>query len=71
MHNIQESEERRKAIEEMVRVLKRGGQAAILDFQHTREYARYMADSGLQDVRISALYVQMFPPVRIVTGIKK
>ncbi|MET3852796.1 class I SAM-dependent methyltransferase [Paenibacillus sp. OAE614] len=71
IHNIQEPKERRKAIEEMVRVLKGGGQAAILDFQHAREYARYMADSGLRDVRISALYVQMFPPVRIVTGIKK
>ncbi|OZB93325.1 class I SAM-dependent methyltransferase [Paenibacillus sp. XY044] len=71
IHNIQGPEERRKAIEEMVRVLKRGGQAAILDFQHTREYAQFMADSGMRDVRISALYVQMFPPVRIVTGIKK
>lgn len=71
IHNIYNKGERQKAIEEIVRVLKTGGRVAILDFEHVGEYAQVLRNSGLKDVTVSRLYFAMFPPVRIVTGIKE
>ncbi|TDF97955.1 class I SAM-dependent methyltransferase [Paenibacillus piri] len=71
VHNIYNREERRKALSEMMRVLKPGGRVAILDFQHSREYADALFELGTFDVRISGPYWTMFPPVRIVTGSKR
>lgn len=70
IHNIPTVEGRKKAIQEIVRVLKPGGQLALLDFQHTKEYRRSLQDLGWQNVRLSRPYFMMFPPVRIVTGKK-
>ncbi|WML39633.1 class I SAM-dependent methyltransferase [Neobacillus sp. OS1-2] len=71
IHNISNKNERQKAIEEMVRVLKVNGHVAILDFQYIEEYSHMFKKAGLKDIMISKLYFSMFPPVRIVTGIKK
>ncbi|MGE8203448.1 class I SAM-dependent methyltransferase [Heyndrickxia sp. NPDC080065] len=71
IHNISSKSERQKAIDEMYRVLKTNGRVAILDFQYVEEYSQMLIKSGLKDVKISKLYFSMFPPVRIVTGIKK
>ena len=70
IHNIPDEEGRLKAIREIARVLKPGGRVALLDFQHTGEYARALRASGWQAVKLSGLHFQMFPPVRIVTGEK-
>lgn len=70
VHNIPNQEGRLKAIQEIARVLKPGGKVALLDFQHTGEYAQTLRDLGWQDVKLSWLHFQMFPPVRIVTGKK-
>lgn len=71
IHNISHPAERQKAIAEIVRVLKPEGKVALLDFQHTGEYAQVMIQSGLEQVQISKWHFAMFPPVRIVTGVKK
>src|SRR5207248_6090674 len=40
LHNIVKAEERQQAVREIVRVLKPGGQVALVDIQHTGDYAR-------------------------------
>jgi hypothetical protein len=43
---------------------------ALLDFQHTGEYAETLHAAGIGDVRVSKLSFWMFPPVRKVTAVK-
>jgi len=50
LHNIYDKEERARALHEIVRVLKPGGQVAIIDIQHTKEYAQVFRESGMRDV---------------------
>jgi SAM-dependent methyltransferase len=71
VHNISNREERRRALGEMMRVLKPGGRLAILDFQNVREYADALRELEALDVQIFGPYWSMFPPVRIVAGRKK
>ncbi|CAH0120814.1 2-methoxy-6-polyprenyl-1,4-benzoquinol methylase, mitochondrial [Paenibacillus sp. CECT 9249] len=71
VHNIYNRAERYKALGEMIRVLKPGGQLAILDFQHVREYADALRELGTLNVQLTGPYWTMFPSVRIVTGSKK
>jgi arsenite methyltransferase len=70
VHNIRGGAERRRAVLEMARVLRPGGRLAILDFRHTRAYARDLTHAGLGQVRRSGLRFGIFPPVRIVTAHK-
>jgi ubiquinone/menaquinone biosynthesis C-methylase UbiE len=70
VHNLYNREERRKALSEMVRVLKPGGRLALLDFQHVREYADALRELGAQHIQVAGPYRTMFPFVRIVTGSK-
>lgn len=69
-HNIYNREERREALREIIRVLKPGGQFAILDFQHVKEYAEVLKEFNAADVQLIGPHYLMFPPVRIVTGRK-
>lgn len=70
IHNISTAEKRNEAIKEIARVLKPGGQVALLDFQCTKEYQKSLSECGWNNVLISKRYFWMFPPVRIVTGKK-
>jgi SAM-dependent methyltransferase len=70
IHNIYGREGRRAAIGEIARVLRPGGKAALMDFQHTREYAADLRAAGLREVSVSSLSFWIFPPVRTVTATK-
>ncbi|HEV8377916.1 MAG TPA: class I SAM-dependent methyltransferase [Tepidisphaeraceae bacterium] len=70
IHNIYDRDGRRKAINQIVRVLKSGGQVALLDIRHTAEYAEDLRAAGIQGVERSGLIFWIFPPVRVVTGKK-
>jgi SAM-dependent methyltransferase len=70
IHNIYSVEGRREAILEMVRVLKPGGQVALMDMRHVREYAAGLLGAGMHDVKVSGLSFWIFPPVRTVTARK-
>ena len=68
IHNIYVRDGRRRAIHEIARVLKPGGQVALQDFQHVAAYAADLAAEGLRDVRVSPPRLWIFPPVRVVTA---
>ena len=70
IHNIYDCDGRRQAINQIVRVLKNGGQVALLDIRHTAEYAEDLRAAGMRDVARSGLVFWIFPPVRVVTGKK-
>ncbi|MFZ6743619.1 class I SAM-dependent methyltransferase [Undibacterium sp. JH2W] len=51
IHNLYDAEERAKAIAEIARVLKPGGQALIDDIRHGKEYATSFTKSGCSDIQ--------------------
>ena len=70
IHNISSREGRRQAISEIVRVLKPGGQIALMDVKHVGQYAEDLKGCGIADARASRPSFWIFPPVRIARGRK-
>jgi arsenite methyltransferase len=68
IHNIPAKKGRVQAIQEIHRVLKPGGQIALLDFTATDEYIASFRALGWEVLNRSAPSFWMFPPVRMVTG---
>jgi len=48
IHNINNAEERKKALSEIARVTKNAGRAVIVDFQKTGEYKEYYLSNGFK-----------------------
>jgi len=69
IHNLPTRADREQAVREIARVLKRGGQVALLDFRHTARYAQTLRAAGFE-VRRSWPEFRMFPWVWIVYGRK-
>ena len=69
IHNLPTETDREQAVREIARVLKPGGQLALLDFRRTALYAQVLREAGL-DVRRSWPEFRMFPWVWIVRGRK-
>lgn len=70
IHNIPTREERLRALREIVRVLKPGGRAALMDIFCTQEFAEGLQVLGMQQVKVARLPSMAYPPLRIVTGWK-
>jgi ubiquinone/menaquinone biosynthesis C-methylase UbiE len=51
LHNIPTADQRRQAVREIVRVLKPGGQLALIDIQYTGDYARVLGECAMSDVK--------------------
>jgi arsenite methyltransferase len=71
-----ESDDRRNlplfapAISEIVRVLKFGGQVALMDFKHVGQYCEDLKKNGVGDASASGPIFWIFPPVRVARGHK-
>jgi arsenite methyltransferase len=65
LHNIYNKDDRKKACNEISRVLKKGGIGIISDFKHMREYKRNFEEAGLQ-TEIRPASFTAFPPLSIL-----
>jgi arsenite methyltransferase len=70
LHNIYDRETRRRALGQIVRVLKPGGVAVLSDYKHTAEYADQLRQAGLGVERRWGNPLYTFPPLRIVVARK-
>ena len=70
IHNVPGRDARRKALTEIARVLKPGGQVALLDIAHVHEYAADLEAAGLTEVAVSGPVPTVFPLARVVRGRK-
>jgi arsenite methyltransferase len=66
LHNIYNAADRKKACNEISRVLKNGGTVIISDFKHMKEYKRNFEQSGLQTELLPSSYLTTFPPLPIL-----
>jgi SAM-dependent methyltransferase len=71
LHSIAKRSDRDKAIAEMIRVLKPGGEIAILDILHTGEYAQVLKAKGMLQIRRSPMKFLYCLPTRYVLAEKK
>jgi ubiquinone/menaquinone biosynthesis C-methylase UbiE len=70
IHNVKTREDRRKAIQEIVRVLRPGGRVGIIDIAHTAYYANDLREAGMRDVRMRGFARWIYPPAGVLTAIK-
>ena len=66
LHNIYNVEDRKKACNELARVLKKGGIGIISDFKSIKEYRNNFLESGLETEILPASYFTTFPPLAIL-----
>ena len=70
LHNISGREERRRAIKEIARVLKPGGQIGILDLRYVGQYAADLRAAGVRQVQTPGFTFWIFPPSRVLVARK-
>ena len=70
LHNILRPKERKKALAEIVRVLKPGGTVLVIDVWLGYEYAAFFRRAGLKNVTVSRPYFLFFAPTFIVRATK-
>lgn len=71
IHNIESAQERKMAIEEMIRVLKPGGKLIISDSMYVDEYEKILLDKGLKASISSKYFLDTYPASRILEATKK
>jgi arsenite methyltransferase len=70
LHNIYDAPTRRRALQQIVRVLKPGGIAIISDYKRTGEYAREFRGAGLLVEKKLGRLLTTFPPLTVVIARK-
>jgi arsenite methyltransferase len=70
LHNIYDAPTRRRALDQIVRVLKPGGIALISDYKLTGEYATELINAGLIVEKKRGSLVTTFPPLTVVIARK-
>jgi arsenite methyltransferase len=71
VHNLGGREDREKAVREMWRMLKPGGQVLILDVFHVGEYASVLREAGAEEVTIGSHGFLWCLPTKSVRAAKK
>ena len=70
LHNIYDAGDRRRAVEQIARVLRPGGVALISDYKKTREYGTILRGCGLSTEFRWGSWLTTFPPLRVVLARK-
>lgn len=70
IHNIDDADGRQKAIREVARVLKPGGQLVLADIRHTAEYAKVLRSAGWVEVRRWSPNFLFVTPTRVLRAAK-
>src|ERR1700729_722116 len=70
IQNIYDQPTRRKALQQIVRVLKPGGVALISDYKLTEEYATEFRNAGLAVEKKRGSVITTFPPLTVVIARK-
>jgi arsenite methyltransferase len=70
LHNIYDAPTRRRALEQIIRVLEPGGLVLLSDYKLTGEYARQLRQAGLEVNRNWRNALATFPPLAIVVARK-
>jgi arsenite methyltransferase len=70
IHNIYDAPTRRRALTQIVRVLKPGGIALISDYKRTGEYAGAFRKAGLNVEKRRGSFLTTFPPLTVVVARK-
>ncbi|MEP6924795.1 MAG: methyltransferase domain-containing protein [Pyrinomonadaceae bacterium] len=70
LHNLIRKRERQKALSEIVRVTKSGGEIIIADVWLGYEYAKFFRNAGLTQISVSRPYFLFFAPTFVVRAKK-
>ncbi len=70
LHNIYDAPTRHKALDEIIRVLKPGGQALLSDYKLTSEYAKHLRTAGFEVTKKRGSFWATFPPLAVVIATK-
>jgi len=68
IHNLHPTARRKNAIAEAIRVLRPGGQLAVIDIAGTGSYLSAATNAGMRSPRRSGYVLGIFPPARTVTA---
>ncbi|HTZ41670.1 MAG TPA: class I SAM-dependent methyltransferase [Candidatus Omnitrophota bacterium] len=69
IHNIKNNQERKKAFDEINRVVKKSGKVAIIDFKNIKKYKKYFTEHGFKLDHESCAW-GVFPPSRNLIFVK-
>lgn len=70
LHNIYDRATRRRAIEQIARVLKPGGTAILSDYKLTGEYGKQLRELGFLIEKRRGSFVTTFPPLTVIVASK-
>jgi len=70
LHNIYDRGARRRAVEQIARVLKPGGTAILSDYKLTGEYAFQLRELGFSVEKRRGSFLTTFPPLTVIIGRK-
>jgi len=70
IHNLEDRDERRQAVQELYRVLRPGGKLLIYDLFHAADYAKVLGECSAQNVELGPMKWLWCVPSRTVTARK-